>query len=323
MVDLHHIISDGFSNQILIKEFLLFYEGITLPQLRIQYKEVAHWQNMKSTESGLKKQKDYWETELRGEIPLLKLPCDFPRTDSENPIGDQVVFELYGVTLKELKNLALREEVTMFTLLFAIYCVLLFKITGQTDIVVGTVIAGRTHPDMETIIGMFVNTLAIRSKPKGTHDFKMFIKAMRKNLLMAFDNQEYQFEELVNTLKPLRENFRNPIFDVVFNYTSWGESPKGLSGLQITPFQRETKQTKFDLILAAEETKESLVLGFIFNTGLFKKQTIRRFEGYFKEILNTLLKEPGLLLEEIRISHDLNRVTSDEYTEEPGGFDFN
>jgi hypothetical protein len=327
MVDMHHIITDGFSNQVLAEEFDIFYNGHHLPPLEIQYKDFSQWRDQHLTVEELERQAKFWQEEFAhaGEIPILNLPTDFPRPALRDSRGNYVFFEIPGNDLEKLKKLAAVETVTMFTLLFTLYNVFLSRLTGQEDVVVGTVAAGRRHADLEPIIGMFVNTLALRNYPKETMTFKEFLREVKQRTLKAIDNQDYQFENLVERVLPHRDISRNPLFDTMFTYaagTAGKEQPA--SRLKIAPYEREDQgtQTKFDLVLAVREIGEQLAFTFYYRTGLFKKDTIQRFVNYFQEVIAVAAANVEVKLGAIALSHDLSMTTAHQYKSATGDFQF-
>ena len=170
-VDKHHIVTDGVSHQIFLKEIAALYAGIQLSQPQLQYKDYAEWQNNPRQQAALEKQQKYWLEQFDDEVPVLNLPADFPRPAMQSFAGNTFGFEMGMEETKALKNLSVKEEVTLYTVLLALFNVLLAKLSGQEDIVIGTPTAGRRHADLEQIIGMFVNTLALRNFPVGRKTF--------------------------------------------------------------------------------------------------------------------------------------------------------
>nr|WP_233568212.1 condensation domain-containing protein [Cohnella faecalis] len=167
LYDMHHIISDGVSMDILVREFVGLYGGQTLPAPRLQYKDYAVWQQAFMQSEAMKRQETYWLETFSGELPVLEMPTDYPRPAVQSFKGDQIQFELDGELSAGLNRIAAETGTTLYMVLLAGYSVLLSKYTGQEDIVVGTPIAGRPHADVENIIGMFVNTLAMRRGRQG------------------------------------------------------------------------------------------------------------------------------------------------------------
>ncbi|MCP5109075.1 MAG: amino acid adenylation domain-containing protein, partial [bacterium] len=220
IVDMHHIVSDGLSHHILMREFPTLYRGKTLPPLKFQYKDYSRWQNSYALSGRLKKQEDYWLKKLAGPLPQTDLRVDFPRTANKGDKGSVAVFDILFRDAEPLRRLVNKHGVTMYMVICALFNILLFKLAGRGDIFIGTPVAGRSHPDLEDIIGMFVNTVVIRNRPEGHKSFREFLMEVKKNVLEAFDNQDYQFENLVEKVAVKREPGRNPIFDVLFMFAS-------------------------------------------------------------------------------------------------------
>jgi tyrocidine synthetase-3 len=328
MVDIHHIISDGISVGILLREFKAFYTGEEPAPLRLQYRDFSQWQLRRQERGLLKTQETYWLQTFAEEIPVVDLPMDFPRPAVQGFAGSRLTFEIPGADTRALKTLAFQEGVTTFMVLLAVVNILLARLSGLEDIVVGTPAAGRSHPDLEFIIGMFVNTLPLRNKPAGEKSLRAFLREVKENTLAAFQNQDYPFEELVERVEINRDVSRNPLFDVMFVLQELD-----ISGIEIEPptigrgtglvlksYPFETNTAKFDLTAEAVETGENLVFTFEYSTTLFKKTTVERFAGYFKKIISetaadneTILAGIDILSEEEKqeILFDFNDTDAD------------
>ncbi|MDQ1352204.1 MAG: tyrocidine synthetase, partial [Acidobacteriota bacterium] len=215
MVDMHHIISDGVSVEIMINDFIALYRGAELPAVRVQYKDYAEWQRREKQAEHLLEQEEYWKKEFAGEIPVLELPTDYRRPEVQSFEGNSLNFEMGREIAGALKTLALEAGSTLYMALIALYSTFLTKISGLEDIVIGTPVAGRRHADLEKIIGMFVNTLALRNYPSGEKKFIDFLKEVKKKTLDALENQDYQYEDLVEELAITRDAGRNPLFDAL------------------------------------------------------------------------------------------------------------
>jgi tyrocidine synthetase-3 len=198
LLDMHHIIADGISVGILAKELWELYDGDELPGLRIQYKDFSEWLNNKDQIQAVKEQEDFWMKEFSGEIPLINLPIDCPRPAKLTFDGDILQFEIGRQETKQLKKIARDYSETLYMVMFSIYNLLLAKLCGQEDIVVGNVTSGRGHDDLKNIVGMFVNTLALRNYPRGGMTFEKFLSKVKINTFAAFENQDYPYEELVS-----------------------------------------------------------------------------------------------------------------------------
>jgi amino acid adenylation domain-containing protein len=301
MVDMHHIITDGASQEILRREFVSALSGDGLLSLRLQYKDFSEWQHKEKENEIIKSQKEYWLSQFEGEIPVLNLPTDYPRPAVQSFAGDTIRFKIAGAEYAALKALALKENVTLFMLLLSLYSILLAKLGSQEEIVVGIPVANRRHADLQNIIGMFVNTLALRHKPVADKTFVEFLGEVKERTLAAFENQEYPFEELVEKVAVNRDAGRNPMLDVVFVLQNIGMSKIEVPGLILRPFEYRNRISKFDLTLTGFEAEESLAFILEYCTKLFKKETIDRFIRYFKKIIYSVPKEPGSKISGIEI----------------------
>jgi tyrocidine synthetase-3 len=295
MLDMHHIVSDGISMNLLVKDFITIYENKHPPQLRMQYKDYAQWLNRSEQKESVKKQELYWLKRLGADIPIMDLPCDFVRPLLQSYTGDIVYFEIKEEEVRCLHRLAKAQIITMYMVVLAVFNVLLAKLSGQEDIIVGTPTAGRRHVDLERIIGMFVNTLPLRNNPCGQKSFITFLKELEANTLEAFENQDYPFEELVENLSVERDTSRNPIFDVMFNWRSRTNAQPNTRKRESKPSKQadniglEYKISKFDMTLIGVEGEESIAFTFEYCTNLFKRETIESFSGYFKRIITSII----------------------------------
>ena len=320
MVDMHHIISDGMSTGILVREFMDLYSGKGRPALRIQYKDYSQWQYRRGLEKTIKLQEAYWLKEFSREIPVLNLPTDYPRPAVRDFAGDSIAFEIHRQETDDLRSLADERGVTLFMLLLAIYTVCLTKLCGQEDIVVGTPIAGRRHADIEPIMGMFVNNLALWNFPEGQKPFTQFLEEVKENTVKALENQDYLYENLVDKVAVNRDIGRNPLFDTVFTLQNLNTMEIEIPGLQLSPYEYENKTSKFDLTLSGTELENKILLTFEYSDKLFKEETIRRFTGYFTKTVSTVIHGPGTRISDIeiidedeknRILHEFNDTAAD------------
>jgi tyrocidine synthetase-3 len=307
LFDMHHIISDGTSINIIIREFVDLYNGKQLPELQVQYKDYAAWHNRLLRSDRMKKQEAYWLGKFAGEIPLLNLPVDFARPSIQSFRGNRLYFHVgEGLTAK-LKKLASASGTTLFMLLMSAYSVLLSKYTGQEDIVIGTPVQGRNHSDLRGIVGMFVNTLAIRCAPAADKTFAEFLSQVKEDLLNAYENQEYPFEELVEKLDVKRDMSRNPLFDTTFVLQIMDLSKVNAGELDIFPYAYNNKTAKFDLALEAFDQGGTIDYNFEYNTDLFREETVRRLAGHFNNALDDIASYPTKKLSEINILSEEER----------------
>ncbi|MEC2407766.1 plipastatin non-ribosomal peptide synthetase PpsC [Bacillus subtilis] len=322
LVDMHHIISDGVSVNILIQEFGELYNNRKLPALRIQYKDYAVWQEGFKTGDAYKTQEAYWLKQLEGELPVLDLPADHARPPVRSFAGDKVSFTLDQEVASGLHKLARENGSTLYMVLLAAYTAFLSRLSGQEDIIVGSPIAGRPHKDLEPILGMFVNTLALRTRPEGGKPFVQYLQEVRETALEAFEHQDYPFEELVDKLELTRDMSRNPLFDVMFVLQNMDQESLELDELCLKPAANNGHQTsKFDLTLYAQEQPHGLLtFQMEFSTDLYKKKTIEKWLQYFINMLLSIIKDNKAALGTINILnedethyliHELNRTKID------------
>ncbi|MCJ8174458.1 non-ribosomal peptide synthetase, partial [Clostridium botulinum] len=302
LIDMHHIISDGISMSILIDEFTKIYSGKTLESLRLQYKDFAVWQNSFLKSEEMKKQEEYWINRFSDEIPVLNMPIDYERPAMQSFEGDSVSFELSEDTTLKLRKLTKETGTTMHMALLSAFNILLSKYSGQEDIVIGTPIAGRPHADLQNIVGMFVNTLALRNKPEGDKKYVDFLKEVKENSLKAYENQSYQFEALVEKLDIRRNTSRNPLFDVIFNMVDKvNKKYIKLGDVVLKQYNSENKVSKCDLTLSSIENDKKLSFTVDYSSKLFNKDTIKRLSIHYIKILESITNNNGIKLSEISL----------------------
>jgi len=310
---IHHIISDGTSILIFLRELVQLYGAFSqgrpshLPGLRIQYPDYAIWQRRWFGFN--KKQEAYWLHQFGGQIPVLTLPTDYPRPVIQDYEGMTRTFNLDIHETKALKQMALRNKTTLYVVLLTIYNIFLSKLGSQEDIVVGTPVAGRRHPDVQKLMGMFVNTLALRNYPQHHKTFQDFLQQVRNQTLNAFENQEYRYEDIIAKVDVRRDTGRNPLFDVMFLLEDREDTDVRGTGLMLKHYKIENNTSKFDLTLSAWDEKpgpikgnqEELHFSFEYCTKLFKDSTIDRFIGYFKQVVSSVVKDLEIRLADIEI----------------------
>lgn len=322
LIDLHHIVSDGTSVGILINEFMGLYEGNPLPALTLQYKDYSEWQSRERNRGAFEQQEAYWLERFSGEIPPLDIPTDFPRPDEHRFEGRTLRFTLNRELTAQLTRLATAAESTLSIVLSAAYTILLSKYTHREDIILGTSIAGRTHPDMENIIGMFVNMLAMRNYPREEISFMAFLREVNAGSLAAYDNQDYQFEELVDKLGLERKPGRHPLVDTVLAVQNLGLPDIEIPGLTLKPYEFENNIAHFDLLLTAAVGAGTIDIGLEYSIALFKESTAQRILNHYIEILHQVVRDRDTKLNEITITHELLSAESDMLREDSGDFGF-
>ncbi|WP_434533462.1 amino acid adenylation domain-containing protein [Bacillus velezensis] len=313
LTDMHHIISDGVSVNTLIKEFGELYAGRSLAPMRLQYKDYAVWQRSFQEKEGYQKQEAYWLKRLEGELPVLELPADKPRPAVRSFAGGSVSCTLDAETASGLHRIARDHGSTLYMVLLAAYNTLLARLSGQEDIIVGSPIAGRPHKDLEPILGMFVNTLAIRTEPKGDKRFTDYLAEVRQAALEAYEHQDYPFEELVERLGVQRDTSRNPLFDAMLVVQNIEHEELLLDGLHIQPADVSRPVSKFDVTLQASEGGGQIHFLFEYAASLFRKETMQRWASHFMTMLEHIVREPETSIQAISMltAAERDRILSD------------
>ncbi len=311
VMDTHHIVTDGISETIMVNEFISLYRGETPAPPRLQYKDYSQWLHRFRGDASYRRQEAFWVGEFGDNIPRLEMPVDFPRPLVRGFEGEVFAFGLSAGESARLIELAHGGGVTLFMVLLAIYNVFLSKVSTCSceDIVVGVPAAGRRHTDLNAVIGMFVNTLAIRNQPRGDTTFSEFLNQVKQKTLSAFENQDYQFEDLVNRVLPERDAGRNPLFDVMLTFNNWEDrlSPEASTAAGIRRLNLELmeyKTARFDLILHGFERENAVRFIFEYSTRLYKKETVQRFAAYFKKVVAAVLKDTRKKISAIELIDD-------------------
>jgi acyl carrier protein len=328
LVDIHHIVADGTSCIILQTDFLRLYKGEQLSPLEIQYKDFSCWQNRLFAGDRIKKQENYWLNIYANvnEIPELELPTDYPRQDCITYDGDRCEFKLGVKETADINKLCFNTGTTLYMNLLAVFNILLYKYTSQNNIIVGTGIMGRQHAELHYIIGMFVNMLAVQNFPKGEKTYQQFLEEVKVNSLNAFENQDMQFEMLVDKLKLKRRPSRSLLFDVAFTVNNFALQTPIFGGnpgeILFTPHNYEKINARYDLVLDAHERDGGIYLNLTYKTGLFKRTTVEKMGQRYLDILKQVLENKDIKLEEITIDYDLLNVKPGILQEDKDDFDF-
>jgi fengycin family lipopeptide synthetase D len=316
MIDMHHIISDGVSLAILMREFLTLYAGGIVPPLPIQYKEYAQWQNKRLFSEDLLKQEKYWLAEFGLGIPALNMRLDYPRPAIQSFDGDAVTFDIGEDLTDQLKEVASTSAATLFMVLLAAYAVLLFKYTGCETMVVGYPVAGREHADLANIIGMFVNTVALKIPLNPAASFFENLAAVKEKCLQAFQNQDYPFDSLVDKLNYKRDAGRNPVFDTLFVLQNQDMGEIEMENLKIGPYEFKKFSSPFDFWLEGVDKSGCLCFSLGYCTRLFHRETMENLSRRFVAILTQIAAAPHRSIKDMdlasayerdRILHCFNR----------------
>ena len=291
ILTLHHIITDGWSMSILVRELIALYLGQTLSPLSIQYGDYAHWQREWLLGSEREQQYKYWQQQLDA-VPVLELPLDKPRPAALRPRGDAHFFS-WPLSLQEkVSTYSQQQGVTVFMTFLAAFEVLLNRYSGQDDFAVGTPIANRTMPELEPLIGFFVNTLALRAQVDDQQSFEDLLKVVQRTTLDAYAHQDLPFEQVVEALNVAREMSYTPLFQVMFSLQNENNVNVELPGLRIETLPLSRRSSKCDLNLTLTETPEGLKGELEYSTALFNSETIVRMESQLRQLVENLIAVP-------------------------------
>ncbi len=308
----HHIISDGWSGELLIKEISLLYQAYLenkpnpLPDLPIQYVDFASWQRQWLTGAKLESHLSYWRSHLENSPTLLNLPTDRERPMETSYQGNSQTFVINSFLTQELKRLSNKSKVTLFVTLLSAFAILLNRYSFEEDLIIGTPIANRTRPEIESLIGFFVNTLALRIKINNQPIFSELLHQVRQIAFEAYRHQDLPFEKLIEELQPERSLNYHPLFQVMFVLQNQAVSEWNLPNLTRSQVKFPSQTSQFDLTLSLKEKKGQLEGVWVYNTDLFDADRIERMTGHFKTLLEGIVNNP-----EAKITH-LPILTSEE-----------
>jgi amino acid adenylation domain-containing protein len=313
---MHHIISDGWSRGVLVREVSALYgafsrgEAPSLPELPVQYADYAVWQRSRFSGEVLEAQVGYWKEKLGGAPPLLEVPTDRPRAPGRSPLAATHPFALTPELSRGLRALSQAEGTTLFMTVLAAWQALLGRWAVQEDVVVGTPIAGRTRQETEGLIGFFVNMLAMRADLSGDLSWTELLGRMRETALGAYAHQELPFDRLVEELAVERSLTHSPLFQSTFALEpARGENERlELGALAVEPFGARESVTKFDLDLAFADAGEALVGALVYREALFEAETIARMAGHLEVVLETMSADPGRRLSELSLLRGAERA---------------
>lgn len=301
IISMHHIASDGWSLAVAASEICTLYEARTsggespLPSLDIQYIDYAAWQQALVRSGVFARQLQYWRDELAGVPALLDLPTDRPRPAVQTSRGARHRFRIQPELLDQLKTFSLQQGVTLYMTLLAAWQVLLHRHSGQDDIIVGSPLANRDRPELEALIGCFVNNVAMRGRLAGNPTMREHLERVKSTVLHAFDNRELPFDQLVDGLRPDRSTSHAPIFQVMFSLQSFPNEARQISGLRAELLPSVTDQhewARFDITLEVDEHEGGLRLGYEYATDLFDAGTIDRLHAQLVTLLRATIANP-------------------------------
>ncbi|AMV71114.1 hypothetical protein JCM30471_29350 [Desulfuromonas carbonis] len=295
---LHHIAGDGWSLGVLLKEFLLLYRAACagvpaeLPPPALQYRDFAAWQNARLADGTLESARSYWRAQLADPPPALPLATDFPRPLRPDGRGGVIAATFDAALTRRLNDLAVAQGATLFMVLQALLRVLLYRYTMQREQIIGTVSAGRTHPELEEQVGFYVNTLALRETLAPEEDFLTLLQRVKTTTLVAFAHQDYPFDRLVDELRLPRDTARAPLFDVLLVLQN-NEAPLfAVDGLRIAPLELPEQTSRFDLSFLFAPQGEELGLQINYASALFEAATVAALAGHLQQLARSLSAAP-------------------------------
>ena len=298
LLTMHHIVSDAWSAGVFLQELSELYEAFSsgrrspLPELTIQYADYAAWQRQWFQGEVLGNQLAYWREQLKGAPPLLQLPTDRPRPQTQSFRGAYESIPLAAEVSSALKKFSQQEGMTLFMTLLAGFQTLLSRYSGQEQIVLGTDVANRTTTETERLIGFFINLLALRGDLSGNPTFRELLGRVRESALGAYAHQDMPFDKLVEELQPERSLSHNPIVQALFVMQNIPRQKRDLAGLKLTPFEMPITRSKFDLAVFMVESESGLVGNWLYSTDLFERATILRMASNFETLLRSAVSQP-------------------------------
>ncbi len=307
ILNMHHIISDGWSMGVLMNEvgslYSAFSKGLPspLPELEIQYVDFAAWQRKWLSGQTLEQQLNFWKEKLGHGSPPLQLPTDYPRPNTLSFNGAHLHFKIESELAKRIKEFSQKQDLTLFMTLLGAFMILLHKYSHQQDISVGTPIANRNRSEIEKLIGFFVNTLVMRADLDVDQTVKAFLQQIKNYAMDAFAHQDLPFEKVVDAIQPERDVAHTPLFQVMFMLQNLPVGKQQLKDISIEPLTVENGLSQFELTLALTESEQGFNGSLEYNTDLFKKQTMERLIGHYLRLIEQIIDQPEKTLKQISL----------------------
>ncbi|HEY0737424.1 MAG TPA: amino acid adenylation domain-containing protein [Herpetosiphonaceae bacterium] len=303
LITLHHIVSDGWSNGILLKELGEIYAALTagqrspLPEPAYQFAEIAAWERQRFERNALEPARAYWTVQLAGSQTVLQLPTDRPRPTVPTSAGAVYRFQLPAPLLTGLQEVCQREHITLVMALLSALKILLYRYTDQSDLSIGLPVLNRQRREAEGLIGIFVNTLVLRTDLSGNPSFQALLRRVRDTALQAYQHQSYPFEKLVDALQITRDPSSTPLFQVMLSIGAGAESDESWPGLTLHAYEVERRGANFDLTLEVTEHSDGLHCAFVYRADLFEAATVERMARHFCALLEAGVAQPETPIE--------------------------
>lgn len=314
LIDIHHILSDGISQQVLISDFFRFYRGGTLPPLRIQYKDFAVWQNSEEAHTRFEPQRAYWKSELAGTLPKFNFPADRARPPLFTFRGNNVHYVIPEALTEKIDSFNRNNRCTLQMTFLAVLNILYHKYNGQNDMITGLGISGRRFEELASVAGMFVNTLPVRNVLDKEQPFAAFHREVMKKSVSAFDNQDIQFEEMVEMVRTERDPSRNPIFDAALFVQNFEESAapashipgdNDISGeIRNTITESMAKAAKLDMAWFVTQKNNTIIINLEYYSEIYERETMLRLLQHLTNIFEIVLNNPAVRIKDICLLKD-------------------
>ncbi len=304
LYDTHHIVSDGVSMEILMKDFKKLFSGQQLELLKIQYKDFSEWQDRLFESGQIREQEEYWLNRFADadKIWRLNLPFDYQRPVNMHYESDRYVFKLGRVETFRFKALITETQTTLYMNLLAVLSILLYKYTGEEDIIIGTGVAGRRHTCLQDIIGFFINLLALRNYPRGSKTYLEFLQEVKTNGINAFENQDFQFEKLIEKLEFGRDFYRNPLFNVSLTVQNFESQQDSGHSTPFIPLRMDHTTMNVDINFLIADMNEEIYFNLDYLAELFKRETMERLAADFLKIIEIVSGNKEIKIRNIELS---------------------
>lgn len=302
LFDVHHIVADAFSLQIIFQELNAFYKNENLPELKIQYKDFARWQNAHFESEAFKVHQDYWLKQFEQDIPVLDFPYDFQRPPVMTYEGAVLTFSVDEGLLAKIRNFSAKNETTPFMVFLTAFYLLFHKYSRQEDIIIAIADFGRNAPEVSETIGMFINHLAIRAFPRDDKAPTEFLAEVKELMVNAYAHQEYPFDQLIQKLNLPRDMSRDPLTGITFSYMNFKQPEQDQSGLQFVPYQGQVKDSsKFDMAIFGTEFPDKIDFAIEYYSAILSEATMQQFGARFLKTLDELVGEAAQSIADIDI----------------------
>ena len=320
LVDMHHIVSDGASLNILVNELCKLYNDEVLPELQISYKDFASFEYNQLQKSEFKEAEDFWVSQFEDDVPVLNMPLTYPRPAVQSFEGKKVYSSIPASMREKIEELSNKLGITPYMFFLSCYYILLSKYSGQDDIVIGSAIVGRDLPELQNLIGMFVNSLPLRNSINDEYSFKDFLNQVKDKCLECYKYQSYPFDELVSKLNLKRDTSRSPLFDTMFIYQNNGYAKLDFEDITAENYIPDTKISKFDLSLEIFPKDNMFEMSFEYCTKLFSNKFIENLSKHYINILSEIIENIDIKIADIcmlseneknKILYDFNNTKTD------------